>query len=348
MGSKTNITALYGYTQLIAEYGIDAESLLSECGVEYQQLVAQRGKILSSQLNQILNLSAERCGDPCFGLKLAKQQSYNTLGLVGILMEKSPDVRSAIQNGIHFFQLHAEGIRHNLEETGNQAIYTFEVTEDIEHAACTVDMAIGVSCNIVRALTQRPNAIDAVYLSHANPLPNNSYRKLLGAPVIFNHDSNAIVYDRKLLDLTLPDHSELFYMNVLNHIEGMFERLPQLTSDKVKIAILDSLECGDCSIQHIAQNMGLSKQQLQYRLSKEGQTFQVLLESARKSIAREKLLYSDISASSLSEALGYSNQTAFGRAFERWYGMRPSAWRKKSRELGLEIKKRPPEGDRQP
>ncbi|GAA6151230.1 AraC family transcriptional regulator [Pseudoteredinibacter isoporae] len=331
MDSQTNITALHGYLQLIERYGIDAQTLLSECGLDIEQLRSQQGQIFSTQLNRLLTLSAERCGDPCFGLKLAKQQSYHTLGLIGVLMETSPDVRSAVLNGIHFFQLHAEGIRHSLEESERLAIYTFQVTGGIEDAATTIDMAIGISCNIVRTLTRQANAIKTVYLAHANPMPNDAYRQLLGAPVVFNHDSNAIVYERKLLDLPLPNHSELFYMSVLEHVEELFERLPQSTSDKVASTIATRLGNQSCTIEGVAHSLGLSKQQLQYRLIKEEQTFQNILDQQRKAIAKEKLLTSDISVSHLSETLGYSSQTAFGRAFERWYGLRPSAWKKQNK-----------------
>ena len=328
MSSTVNVTALHGYLDLASSYDIDVPALLAECGIDYGQLASQQGDILARQLNQLLELTVARTRDPCFGLRLSQRQSHNVYGLVGILMEKSPDVRTAITNGIQYVQLHAQGVMPRLEESGSRAVYTFQLIEGFEQSQTAIDMVIGSGCNIVRLLTGRPDAIDAVYLSRSNPVADEAYRRILRAPVIFEHELNAIVYDRKLLDLPLASHSELLYNNVLDQVEGLFSGIPKRTSDQVRGIITDCLPSGLCSIDAVAQRLDLSRQQLQLRLRKENQSYQQILEDVRKSIATHRLLNSAISITALGELLGYSNQTAFGRAFERWYGMRPTAWRR--------------------
>tara|TARA_B100000446_G_scaffold180218_1_gene196094 strand:- start:3512 stop:4507 length:996 start_codon:yes stop_codon:yes gene_type:complete len=331
MSGTINITSLYGYLDLLQDYSVDALALLDECGIDYQQLLSQQGSIQSAQLYKLLHTTAEKTGDPFIGLKLSEKQSHNILGLVGILMEKSPNVRAAILNGIQYFKLHGQGIHLELEEHGDRALYKFQIIDRFEQVQTTVDMAIRNSCNIVRILTGRYDAIDAVYLKRSNPEASNQFRKLMGVPVTFNHELNALIYNRKLLDIPLPGYSDLLYAELLGRVERLYKEIPQTITEQVKASVHDSLPSGQCSIDTTAKKLGLSRQQLQLRLKNEGNNYKDITEQVRKTIAKERLLNSDISITNLSVLLGYSDQTAFGRAFQRWYGMRPRSWRLKFR-----------------
>ena len=67
---------------------------------------------------------------------------------------------------------------------------------------------------------------------------------------------------------------------------------------------------------------------MQRMLREEGSSFSELLESVRQEIASERLRNSDMSIIQLSDYLGYADNTAFTRAFKRWYGATPMQWRK--------------------
>ncbi|MNT89834.1 HTH-type transcriptional regulator VirS [compost metagenome] len=75
--------------------------------------------------------------------------------------------------------------------------------------------------------------------------------------------------------------------------------------------------------------MHLSTRKLQRQLELEGYTFQDLLTESRQAMACHYLQDSTIKISQLADLLGYADQSAFSRAFQRWHGLSPREWRKR-------------------
>lgn len=327
---KISVTALHGYLELASSYEIDPYALLARCSIDVDTVESQKGFIFGRQVSELLELTVEKTGDSTFGLKLSKKQGHSILGMLGLMMEKSRDVRSAVNSAIRYLEIYTDNILAELKEEGNLAIFSFRLIEDSVQCPATIDLTMGTNCNIVRILTQQPNAIKSVYLTHDKPSDESTYRKLFGAPVVYNHEMNALIYDRKLLDLPLPSYDPLLYTELANHIEESLNETTVNTSEQVRGLIRKNLVNGGHTIDFIATKLNVSSRQLQYLLSKEGVTFKKLLDGVRKNVAQQTLLQSNVSVTQLGEMLGYSDQTAFGRAFKRWFGMRPREWKKSS------------------
>ncbi len=104
----------------------------------------------------------------------------------------------------------------------------------------------------------------------------------------------------------------------------------QLQSDivsRLKYLIQTLLPEGACSIENVSSLLSLSKRTLRRRLQARGTTFTQLVEEVRQSITRQHLKQSQLSFGQLSYLLGYFEQSAFTRAFKRWFGVAPSKWR---------------------
>ena len=100
-------------------------------------------------------------------------------------------------------------------------------------------------------------------------------------------------------------------------------------SDRV-LRLLESARDGRLpGLEDVAQQMGVSPRTLRRQLSAEGGGFHGLQESVRHQRARELLLrHSAMSIDEIAEHLGYSDPSNFGRAFRKWEGVSPSAWRR--------------------
>ncbi|MGC3988816.1 MAG: helix-turn-helix transcriptional regulator [Chthoniobacteraceae bacterium] len=92
------------------------------------------------------------------------------------------------------------------------------------------------------------------------------------------------------------------------------------------------------TIQDVARQMGLSPRTLQRRLTESGTTFQQLLESARRDLARHYLRHSSLELNETAYLLGYEDANSFFRAFQTWEGTTPGRWRNNYR---LETTERP-------
>jgi AraC-like DNA-binding protein len=87
------------------------------------------------------------------------------------------------------------------------------------------------------------------------------------------------------------------------------------------------MELGSCSLESVAQSLRLEPRSLQRRLKAEGLSFSGLLDDWRRARALSLITHTRLPLSQVSEAVGYADQSVFTRAFQRWYGASPLAYR---------------------
>jgi len=80
-------------------------------------------------------------------------------------------------------------------------------------------------------------------------------------------------------------------------------------------------------VENVTSLLSTNERSLQRKLKASGTSFRQLVEKTRKSIAQQQLRYSDLSKTQLAYILGYSELSAFTRAFKRWFGVAPSKWK---------------------
>ena len=87
------------------------------------------------------------------------------------------------------------------------------------------------------------------------------------------------------------------------------------------------LQGGDTSVAVVAKAMGMSDRTLQRLLEELQLSYSDVLNQLRQELGREYLREPDVSIAEVAFLLGFSDQSAFGRAFKRWTGSSPRAWR---------------------
>jgi AraC-like DNA-binding protein len=102
-------------------------------------------------------------------------------------------------------------------------------------------------------------------------------------------------------------------------------------------AIVSSMHQGDPSIGCVATRLGLTSRTLQRRLESDGLVFQKVLEDLRHEMALRYLDSSRLSITEVSQLLAYADASAFGRAFRRWTGHSPAAFRQRQRAEPMSV-----------
>ena len=92
-----------------------------------------------------------------------------------------------------------------------------------------------------------------------------------------------------------------------------------------------SLRNGRPNLAQVAQDLGLSSRTLQRRLREQGFVFGQLVEEVRRRLAQSYLDEGRLSVSEVAYLLGYSELSAFSRAYRRWTGAAPIAGRQRLR-----------------
>lgn len=330
MSDLINISALSMYLECLEQFQIDPQPLLQDCDIDYQMLIRQEGYIAFIKLVKLLELTSKRAHCPHFGLLLSRKQSTSFLRIMGLLTEKSPNVGAALQAIVHHFNTNSQGESIELIEGEQVAMITYRVLAHCPAAAQTVDFNIGTGCFVLRLLSGWNVNPRVIYLSHPKFTIDEVYNRLLGAPVIFNHNLNSLVFDRQLLDQPLCGHNQRIKQLLNNSLESSIGDLEHSIVSEVRKLIAKLLPVGYCSLEEVARQLMMSPRKLQYLLADEDFTFKEMVNQVRIGIAQQHLSQSNTPLSQLSEILGYSDQSAFGRAFKRWFGVSPKGWKKNS------------------
>ena len=152
---------------------------------------------------------------------------------------------------------------------------------------------------------------------------------ITGTRIVYSNSDNAIRFPSNLLAQTLQ-LAPPCPPGVVKHLAANLVRqdraLPM--SERTRLAILACLEEGPLDQDRIASELCVSSRTLRRRLSQENQSFQSLLDECRLELARRVFeQHAHLPLSEVALALGFSEHSTFSRAFSRWCGMSPQAFK---------------------
>ena len=142
----------------------------------------------------------------------------------------------------------------------------------------------------------------------------------------FGSNENAVRLDESVLaSIKQPPSSRYAQELLRNQAEAMLAELDraQSTRARVESVLMSLLQTGDLSIERVCHEMGLSRQTLYRRLRDEGVTFALVLDELRHRMAVHYLTTNRSSVRETARLVGYSEASAFSRAFKRWTGRSP-------------------------
>jgi AraC-like DNA-binding protein len=182
-------------------------------------------------------------------------------------------------------------------------------------------------CSARRALGQR-SYIKAVHVTHAAPAYRDEYDRIFQMPVAFESDKNALLMDEGFLGFQ-PTPPPRYVSDLLSaHAEALLEKLEgsKSTRSRVESLLLPALSSGEIGSEAVAKRMSLSRQTLFRKLKAEGVTFEQVLDELRHALALQYVGADKLSVKRAASLLGFSDPSAFSRAFKRWTGSNPKAY----------------------
>ena len=168
--------------------------------------------------------------------------------------------------------------------------------------------------------------VRSVQFTHAEPVYRAEYERIFRVPVEFESERNALQMDEGLLSSVRFPASPRYVTGVLkDHAEALLEKLDRSRSIRAKVEslLVPLLQSGDVGIDAISGKLGLSRQTLFRKLKVEGVTFEQVLDELRHKLALHYLSGQRASVKETACLLGFSDATAFSRAFKRWTGRTP-------------------------
>jgi AraC-like DNA-binding protein len=167
-----------------------------------------------------------------------------------------------------------------------------------------------------------------IRLSFSDNNRGGDYQALFHAPVVFGAKESCLVFSTADLDESLPGRSS----DLLHASDRILENyLAALNPDEVSTAVrkmlLTMLPTGNVNQEAISKRLHMSRSTLHRRLREENTNYKELLDSTRRSLAIEYVQDGEYALGYIAFLLGFSDQSNFSRAFRRWTGKPPKAFR---------------------
>jgi len=319
---------LAGFPQLLRELGLDPVEMTRSAGLDLTLFDDPENLIPFAAVGRLLKLCAQQARCPHFGLLIGQQSGLDSLGIIGDLARNMPDADSALHSLILHLHVHDRGAVPVLSVERGVAMLSYLIYQQgVEGTDQIYDGSIAIIFNILRTLCGPTWLPTEVLFSHHRPSDLGPYRHYFQATLRFDMEQTALVFPAKWLDRAVPGadptlrqqlEQRIAALENLDHrdLVGLLRRL---------LRVLLTTHRG--SLEQVAQLFSMQGRTLNRRLKARGTTFQSLVDEVRYEIARQLLENTRMSICQIAATLDYSDASAFTRAFRRWSGTTPAAWR---------------------
>jgi len=327
-------SAATGLVEFIQREGGDADRILGRAGIEPEQLWHPTLTLDLHRYCQVFEEAATQTGDDNFGLRYGQQFKPNALGLLGYVGMSSATVGEALHNVAQAFPCHQQGSHLNFVQADDFCRLEYQVhLGSIVRKRQDAELSLGVFLNLMRHALGDRWAPEYVNFEHPSPLSWHEHSQAFGAPVFFAQSVNSLVFRRSVLDRPMPTRDARLLALLLDNMRALAQsqtgevRHRDLV-DEAQAQIQRLLPEGEPSLEQVAKSLRLPVWTLQRRLGEHGLSFSALVEHLRRELARYYLEQSGLPLSDVATMLGYSELSAFSRAFRRWFGSSPRQWRR--------------------
>ncbi|WP_315741709.1 MULTISPECIES: AraC family transcriptional regulator [unclassified Bradyrhizobium] len=325
--------AATGVADFIVQTGGRPEAVFERVGIDPTCLGRKHSALDLADYVAMMEEAARETGNDNFGLRFGQRYQPHMLGLIGEIALAAPTLGSAIEHLALWFPWHQQATETRLARRDGFLRLEYRILDgSIVDRRQDAELTMGMFANVFRACLPSGWAPEIVLFEHARPTAWRDHEAAFDAEVEWSQGTNALVFRDRGLDRAMP-HADL-------------SRLQRLTSDLADVAgsrgtpafldlvrgeIRRRLSAGTIHLEEIADALSTTSWTLQRRLADLGATFSDLIEATRLDLARHYLRQAHLPLGDVAFLLGYSEASAFSRAFSRWTGCSPRQWRRLSR-----------------
>ena len=289
------------------------------------------GRYRIDNIDNLWRKASDVIADPCFGLNAAKVWHPSNFGALGYAMLASNTLRTSLERMVRYLSFLSDEDFMKLDETPEGLRLTLVLSHRNVDKSEQNDAALAVTLSMCRMNYIEELAPVSVTLAHPKPSCSYRYFEFYRSPVLFEAPLYSFTLPIEAVDRLLPgSNPQLAELND----QVMIQYLAKLDRDhitqEVKATIIDQLPSGSVTDETVARTLYMSSRKLQRQLQRAGTTFNALLNDIRQDLARKYLRQENTSITEIAFLLGFSESSAFSRAFKRWMGVSPAKYRKAS------------------
>ena len=309
------------------EQGVNRASLLERSRISSAQLDDPDSRIATRSMTRLWQALIDELDDPLLGLHAARTVTVKQMGLVGYAMQHSASLGDALGRLGRYQRILSEAVRFDLKRSGDEFEVAWTTHPSLVSLRAPIEVSMTMLLRASRELTGVPVTPLRLEMPMKQPADLSEYRAEFSCPMFFDSENSSMTFAAGDLDLptVTPDETLVGYLDQLAEIAASpLDANKDSTATAVRRTLWSLLPSGRPSVWHTAREMGVSVRTLQRRLGEEGCSFSEVLDGLRRDISEELLDEGHRSVADIAFLLGYSEPSAFHRAYRRWQKSPPS------------------------
>lgn len=320
------------FRKLLELNGLDAVRLFEESGLSPSVSDDPNARIPIKVADALIVRAAALITDEAWGIKAARCWHPSNLGVLGLAWFASSTLRTGLQRLIRYWHILGDRATTRLVDApdGPQFIYEITGVDPLIEALCA-DLVLSVVLDMCRMNAEEPLKPMQVTLRRKLPTNPDHWDHFFGCSVTFGAPHNSFTLTTSAADRALSTSNRPL-AGVLDNL--LAEQLGKLARadivSRCKAEFVEQLVSGEPSAEDIAQHLHMSERTLQRKLSEVNTSYKKLLDDTKHEMALRLIGDSTKSITDITFLLGFSGQSSFNRAFKRWTGLSPTAFRRRS------------------
>ena len=330
--ASLSIRVLVPLLTYVATRGHDSSAFLRDNGIDPVLLRDPEARLPQAVATHIWHSAGQLTQDSNLGIHVAESIRPGAFGVLGYALSTSETLRMSLQRLCRYQRFLHDAAEVKLTVQADRAILSHylaipggpprQVSEYVLAGwLVTSRQATGVNWSPLE-----------VRFPHSAPDDSSELRRFFACTLKFENARSELVFSRELLNRPLLKADPNLQAILEGQVVAMIEKLPkgEAATDAVRRYVVGELCNGEPTLEEIAPRLHMSPRTLHRRLDEEGTSFRRVLTEVRRELATRHLTERQIAISEIAFLLGFSEPSAFHRAFKRWTGYAPIVYRERA------------------
>jgi AraC-like DNA-binding protein len=325
-GSIRTIRPLLEY---LAARGCDTAAMLQAAGVEPSLVDQPEARLPHAVMIRVWEAAGRLTGDQDLGLHAAQAIRPGDFGAMEYVVRTSQTLGAGLARLARYYAVLNDGAEIVVEAQRDRAVWSHRLSYPGGLPRQIPEYVIGCLLVLLRHATGVDWTPLEVRFPHQEPADTSAHRRLFRAPLRFGCERSELVIPRSSYDAPLLGADSALQSLVEAQVAGLLENLPraEATTDRVRRLLGTELCDGEPTLERLAARLHMSARTLHRHLENEGTTFRRIVTELRRELAERHLRERKLGVGEIAFILGFSEASAFHRAFKRWTGQPPRAYR---------------------
>jgi AraC-like DNA-binding protein len=309
--------------------GTPVEQFLRAAGVDAARFDNPYAWLAVEELDQLIERAVEVTGDAAFGLHWSERSPMLKFDVLATATAYAPALRAALSCVLRFQTLLVERAELSLSEHEDSVLLRFSPQAQTELAVrVRTELAISSLVRLMHHVGAPKSAVQRIAFAHQAPAYRHEYARLLGARVRFAQTWSGLEIDARWLDRRVQHANAELHQLLSKQAQEILARVQKRVACAEQLrAYLRRTAPRLPDLREAARALALSERSLRRRLAEEGWSYTAIVHEARQHLARQLLADSLRPIHQIAADVGFNSSAAFFRAFKRWTGESPAAYR---------------------